>query len=56
MAVVPIFGALMWSAANEERLSKLVERMALPPDVQAVPHTGGWQMKVGQNLAWAKTT
>jgi restriction system protein len=66
MVQVPAYSQMLWptiialkelggSAANEELLTKVIELMQLPPEVQNVPHTDGRQSKVGYNLHWAKT-
>lgn len=66
MVQVPAFTQMMWpaidalkelggSAANDELLTKVIEVMRLPPEVQNIPHTDGRQSKVSYNLHWAKT-
>lgn len=66
MVQVPAYSQMMWpaiealkalggSAANDELLTKVVEVMRLPPEVQNVPHTDGRQSKISYNLHWAKT-
>ncbi|MCC2687903.1 MAG: restriction endonuclease, partial [Rhizobiaceae bacterium] len=66
MTQVPAYSQILWptivalkqlggSAANDELLTKVIEFMGLPPDVQNVPHTDGRQSKVSYNLHWAKT-
>src|SRR3954454_24077551 len=66
MAQVPAYSQMLWptivalkalggSAANDELLTKVVEVMQLPPEVQNVPHTDGRQSRVSYNLHWAKT-
>ncbi|QPC94792.1 restriction endonuclease [Mesorhizobium sp. INR15] len=66
MLQVPAYSQMMWpaidalkelggSAANDELLTKVIEVMRLPPEVQNIPHTGGRQSKVSYNLHWAKT-
>ncbi|RUV29149.1 MULTISPECIES: restriction endonuclease [unclassified Mesorhizobium] len=66
MVQVPAYTQMMWpaidalkelggSAANDELLTKVIEVMRLPPEVQNIPHTDGRQSKVSYNLHWAKT-
>jgi restriction system protein len=47
--------AMGGSGNNEELLAKIIEIEAIPPDIQAIPHTDGRQTKLSYNLAWAKT-
>lgn len=66
MVLVPAYSQMLWpaitalkelggSATNDELLTKVIEVMHLPTDVQNVPHTDGRQSKVSYNLHWAKT-
>ncbi|WJI72114.1 MULTISPECIES: restriction endonuclease [unclassified Mesorhizobium] len=66
MVLVPAYSQMLWptitalkelggSATNDELLTKVIEVMHLPLEVQNVPHTDGRQSKVGYNLHWSKT-
>ncbi|ESY01570.1 restriction endonuclease [Mesorhizobium sp. LNJC399B00] len=63
---MPAYSQMLWptitalkelggSATNDELLTKVIEVMHLPLEVQNVPHTDGRQSKVGYNLHWSKT-
>lgn len=63
---VPAYTKIMWpviqalkqlggSAGVDELLSEVIEVMALPADVQNVPHGDGRQSKVDYNMRWAIT-
>jgi len=63
---VPTFDKMMWpalralkesgdSASNQELLDRVIQIMALPEDVLAVPHRDGPTTEVAYRLAWART-